>query len=349
MMRVFPFPSIRLIFILWALTALQPGCQAPKPDSPRLYQRKNLFLNTVYSIRIYSHRSPETMYRTCRRIARELSTLEQSVSFDRTGGDIYRLNREAVHRPVIVSPAVFDLLREAGRLYDQTDHIFDVTVKPLLNTWGFYIAHRQRPDSEKLRRQARSIGFDHVHLDPTTRSVRFDDPAIQIDLGGLVKGYALDRAVRILREEGYDNFYLNFGRSSHYGLGPGSGSGWPVEIGGPGGSGRPLATLTLDGLSLSVSDTGQTWQSANGERYSFILDPRTGRPIDTVRTVAVLARRGVIADAWSTALCVDPRPLFQLSPSISGCLSAAVFGDDAPPLLWPAPAAAHHFFRIPEN
>ncbi len=349
MMRVFPFPSIRLIFILLALTALQPGCQAPNPDTPRLYQRKNLFLNTVYSIRIYSRRSPETMYRTCRHIARELATLEQAVSFDRAGGDIYRLNRDAARRPVSVSPAVFDLLREAGRLYEQTDHVFDVTVKPLLNAWGFYIAHRQQPDPVTLHRQARSIGFHHVHLDPITRSVRFDDPAIQIDLGGLVKGYALDQAVRILRDEGYDNFYLNFGRSSHYGLGPGTGSGWPVEIGGPTGTGHPLATLTLDGLSLSVSDTGRTWQSAGGERYSFILDPRTGSPIDTVRTVAVLARRGVIADAWSTALGVDPRPLFKLSPSTSGCLAAVVFRDHAPPLFWPAPATARHYFRIPEK
>ena len=148
------------------------------------------------------------------------------------------------------------------------------------------------------------VGWRHVHLDPATRSVRFDAPGVGLDLGGIGKGMALDAASDVLRAHGVDAALLNFG-GQVYAFGPGPDEGrWRIGLSDPLDRGCFVETLDLRDASLATSGQGERGIVTDGRRIGHILDPRSGAPAAFTGTVSVLARTATTADALDTALFV---------------------------------------------
>lgn len=234
--------------------------------------------------------------------------LEDQLSVFRAHSEVSRLNRDAAAGPVEVEPQLFALLARAVEIHRETEGAFDVTAGRLSSVWGFTRRSGKMPTIEELDGARASIGSQHLKLDRATRAVRFGRPGLQINLGSIGKGYALDRAAELLAAEGIDDFLLHGGSSSVLARGtPGlraNEQGWLVGVRNPLDPERRIGQLRLADRALATSGSGTQFFVHEGRRYGHILDPRSGWPAEGVLSVSVLAPSAAEADALATAFFV---------------------------------------------
>lgn len=241
----------------------------------------------------------------------EVERLEGKLSIYRQDTDLSFLNRCAAKAPVRADAEVYNLLRWAARLSEVTAGTFDVTTGALVKTWGFFQGPRRVP-SDLERRQALELsGWKRVRSDDVERTIRFAQPGQEFNLGGIGKGFAIDRALHCVRREfGIRCALMQGGQSSLKGIGAPAGEprGWPVAIGDPLADpldgGRPLATVRLRDRALGTSGSANRFFVQDGRRYGHILDPRTGWPARGVFSASAVAPTATEADALSTAFYV---------------------------------------------
>ena len=242
----------------------------------------------------------------------EIKRLEAQLSFYRSTSDVSKINTHAARKPVQVEPRLFELLTVAKELYQQTEGAFDVTIGPLMKCWGFVNGTGHFPSENALEEAQSKTGMHLVHLDPQRRTVAFERPGVQIDLGGIGKGYAIDEAIASLVEDGIASALLHGGTSTIYALGqPPEGHAWKAVVPAPGlhptypDGEDVLAVVSLKNESLSLSaPSGKSFVQSNKE-YGHVIDPRSGFPVEGAALTAVVATRATKSDALSTALLVQ--------------------------------------------
>jgi thiamine biosynthesis lipoprotein len=222
----------------------------------------------------------------------------------RDHSEVCRLNRQAAGRPLRLERGLFDLLALAGRLHAETDGAFDVTAGALIKAWGFFRGPRRVPAEPERQAACARVGMGHVDLDADRRAVQFRRPGLEINLGAIGKGYALDRmAARLSRRLGA--FLLHGGGSSVLGRGAPEGSrGWQVRVRHPWKPRRYLARVWLRDRALGTSAATFQYLEHEGKKLGHILDPRTGWPAEGMASVSVVAPTAALADALSTAFYV---------------------------------------------
>ncbi|HRP97490.1 MAG TPA: FAD:protein FMN transferase [Rhodocyclaceae bacterium] len=215
---------------------------------------------------------------------------------------------EAIARgePAVVSDELAALLRDAQRVAALGDGLFDPALGALIALWGFHADEfvPVEPDPQALqaliaaRPRMADLIIDGNRVESRNR-------AVQIDLGGYAKGYALDRAAAILRAKGIDDALINIG-GNVLALGSKGGTPWRLGIQHPR-EARPLATLPLyDGEAIGTSGDYQRYFELDGERYSHLLDPRTGYPARGTQSLTVLVPAREDAGTWSDATSKAP-------------------------------------------
>jgi thiamine biosynthesis lipoprotein len=274
----------------------------------------------------------------------EVDRLEAQLTVYRDTSEVSRLNARAATGPVPVEEGLFDLLQLAARVSADTDYAFDITAGALIKAWGFFRGPRRVPADAELRQVLQRVGMRHVELDPEARTVRFARPGLEINLGSIGKGYALDRAAGLLRREWKIRAgVLHGGHSSVYATGsePGSGRGWPVGIRHPWDEGRRLALVYLCDRALGTSAATFQHLEHHGRKLGHILDPRTGWPAETLASASVLAPTAAEADALATAFFIlgveRARAYCTAHPEVGAVLLPP--GADAPVVLGVAPDA----------
>jgi thiamine biosynthesis lipoprotein len=228
----------------------------------------------------------------------EIDRIDRLMSHYRRDSPLSRLNREAANGPVAVDPELLAFLAECLRWSRESDGAFDITVGPLMKAWGFFRDEGRVPGEDELAQALSLVGHRHVLLDRAKGTVRFDRPGVELDPGGIGKGYAVDRVVELLRRRGVASALVNLGGSSVYGLGaPPGRRAWEVGIQDPTGPGKSALTVRLRNRALSVSGGYERFFEKDGVTYSHIMDPRTGRPVQGVLSVAVLTDTATTGDA----------------------------------------------------
>lgn len=255
----------------------------------------------------------------------EVERVEATLSTYRPTSELSRLNAQAGAGPVRTDPEVFSLLARALDYSRQTDGAFDISVGQLVKAWGFFRGEGRFPAADTLAEARAQAGWQHVRLDPTDRTVRFLVPKLELDMGGIGKGYALDRVAALLRSQGVEAALLGLGSSSYYALGaPPGEAGWAIRVPEPLDRARTLSTVTLRDASLSTSGDFEKFFELNGRRYCHIFDPRTGFPVEGMLQVTVIAPRAEDSDALSTALFVlgaeRAAALLHKKPNVSALL-----------------------------
>jgi thiamine biosynthesis lipoprotein len=237
----------------------------------------------------------------------EVDRLEDQLTVFRDHSEVSRLNRLAAEAAVPVEERLYDLLAFAARLTAATDGAFDITTGALTKAWGFYRRCGRVPSDEERTKALACVGMRHVVLAPEERTVRYLRPGLEINLGSIGKGYALDRAAGLMRSRWHlRSALLHGGHSSVYAIGsePGDERGWAVGIRYPWDPERRLAVVRLRNRGLGTSAATFQHLEHNGRKLGHILDPRTGWPAEGLASASVLAPTAAEADALATAFFI---------------------------------------------
>jgi thiamine biosynthesis lipoprotein len=235
----------------------------------------------------------------------EADKLERQLSIFKESSEVSFVNRNAASGPVRITPSLFALLRLCRELYRETEGAFDVTSGPLSRCWGFLKRQGRVPEPSEIEQARALVGSDKLLLDSASGSIRFARPGVEINLGSIGKGYALDRIAALMRSQ-VQTALLSAGSSSIRALGSGDHGrrGWLVGVRHPGYKNRRLAMLRMRDSAMSTSGDEEQFFEHNGRRYGHIIDPRSGFPAQRVAGVTVVAQSAAIADALATAFYV---------------------------------------------
>jgi thiamine biosynthesis lipoprotein len=275
-------------------------------------------MGTTFSV-VLNGEDRSHLERTARAAIAEAQRLDALFSNYKTDSELSRVNRLAADGPVSVSAELFALLAACTDYSRSSGGAFDVTVGPLMKVWGFYRGEGELAPATEVTRVLPLVGMRHVLLDRAARTVRFDRHGVEIDLGGIGKGYAVDRMAEIVRNQSVVSAFISAGGSSIFAIGrsPDEKRGWRVAIRDPRDPHRAAAELFLENESLSTSGTAEKFFRANGRVYSHVMDPRTGYPAQGVLSVSVVAPHTIDSEAWTKPYFVNGAPwaAVHLQPS----------------------------------
>jgi thiamine biosynthesis lipoprotein len=271
---------------------------------PTTAHRSRIMMDTVVSIRIYagedSTRSEEIVAAAFSEIARLEGLLSGWVS----GSDVDRINEAAGGRSVSVSPEMWQVVIAAQEMSRLTEGAFDISIGAIMRLWDFQSAQALVPEESAIHRELRLVGSQQVLLDSVNIRVGLRERGAAIDLGGAAKGYAVDRAMEVLKDWGVKEALVDAGGDIGL-LGRKSGDKhWQIGIRHPRVPGHIIEVLEVDSGAVATSGDYQRFFQQDGVRYHHILDPKTGMPARGAVSVTILAKTALEADIVSTAAFV---------------------------------------------
>jgi thiamine biosynthesis lipoprotein len=290
------------IIVLFSLVL----AQAKAGELLRLEQSAEA-MGSTYSIAVYGT-DQAAMETAVEQAFDEVRRLDGLLSNYLPDSEWSEVNHFAAERPVKVPQDLFDLLSACVEYSRQSEGAFDITVGPLMHVWGFYKGTGHMPKPEEVERARAIVGWRNIELDPAARTVKFRKKGVEIDPGGIGKGYAVDRMVEVLRANGIKIGLVSASGSSIYAMGaPPNEKGWPVEIKDPRDTSKTVEEVRLKDESMSTSGTYEKFFEADGKIYSHIMDPRTGYPAKGTLSVSAIAPRTIDSEAWTKPLFVNGR------------------------------------------
>jgi FAD:protein FMN transferase len=241
-------------------------------------------------------KNPAAGERAIDAVMAEMRHIDDSMSTYKPSSELSRVNATAARGPVRISRELFELLSTALDYSRITEGAFDITYASVGFMYDFR-AH-QRPSEQQIEGALPAVNYRHVLLDRATRSVRFSQAGVRIDLGGIAKGYAVDRGIAILQRRGIAHALVQAGGDSRI-IGDRFGKPWIVGIRHPDRKEQIIARLPLIDTALSTSGDYERYFDENGTRYHHIIDPHTGHSASAVRSATILADSATRSDGLS--------------------------------------------------
>lgn len=269
----------------------------------QLFEAVEPHMGTLVRIKLYAA-GEEQANAGFRAAFNRIAQLDSELSDYKADSELNRICRTAVARPVEASADLFEVLAASQKLAAETGGAFDVTLGPVIRLWRQARKDNRLPSAAALREAARHSGYRKLHLNPAGRTVMLDEAGMQLDVGGIAKGYAADAALSALAQLGIGSALVAASGDLAFGDPPPGTGGWKIGVDSldrPGGF-----TRVLELCNAAVSTSGDTEQHLDiaGIRYSHIIDPATGMGRTGSMAVTVVARRGVDADGLATVVSV---------------------------------------------
>jgi thiamine biosynthesis lipoprotein len=275
-----------------------------KPDSAALsrFTFTEPHMGTRFRIVLYAA-NEQTARDAARAAFDRIAALDNCMSDYKPESELMRLCAKAGGDPIPVSPELFTVLQKAQDVAAKSDGAFDVTVGPVVRLWRVSRRNHKLPDGEKLAKARDLVGYRNVQLDAKARTVRLLKAGMQLDLGGIAKGYSADEALVVLQKKGIQSALVAAGGDIAVGAAPPGKEGWDVAII-PLQSGDASPHLLLHDAAVSTSGDAEQFVEIDGVRYSHIVDPRTGIGLIGRSQVTVVARRGIDSDSLTKVIAV---------------------------------------------
>jgi thiamine biosynthesis lipoprotein len=301
-------------FALAFALALSCACRSAPPSEQRV-ELEAPAMGTLFRVVLYAQ-DVAAGERAARAALERVAELERVLSDYREDSELVRLGaRSDVQAPtewVELSADLERVLRAAQQLAELTDGAFDVTVGPLSALWRRARRQQELPRAERLAAALEACGWSKLELDPHAPRARLLAPRMRLDLGGIAKGYALDEALALLEQQGFERAMVVGGGDVVAGRAPPEQRGWRVVIA-PFDDERERVELHLEHRAVSTSGDAFQVLELDGRRWSHILDPRTGWALANRTSASVIAPYATLSDALATALCVlGPEGLVKL-------------------------------------
>ena len=292
-----PLASGLLVLVTAAFLFLSGG-------TPERETRTFPVMGTVCGIDLYGN-SREILNRAADDAQREIRRLEAMFNIYDPDSELSRLNAAAFHHPFRCSEELWEILQQARKYYVLSEGAFDVTVKPLMKLWGFHRRRSAVPAREEIEAAKKLVGLEKVIFNDADRTVRFSVDGIGIDLGGIAKGYALDKAREKVLRHGVDTGILDLGGNLFCLPEPIPGKGrsaYRVGIRNPLDKNRIMTVVPMRDAAIATSGDYERYVVIDGRHYTHIMDAKTGYPASHMLSVSVIAPKGVDSDALSTSV-----------------------------------------------
>ena len=234
-------------------------------------------------------------------VFQEAMRIDRLMSTYKDESEISKINREAASRPVKTSRELFILIERALRMSERTAGAFDITYDSVGQHYDFRA--RQRPDAATVAAERSNINHEFVALDSEQKTVRFSKAGVRINLGGIAKGYVVERCIQRLREMGIRHAIVTAGGDSRL-LGDRRGRPWIVGVRDPRQDGKVAISLPLEDEAVSTSGDYERFFDEDGTRYHHIIQPSSGVPASGVHSATVIGPDAVTTDALSTSVFV---------------------------------------------
>lgn len=260
-------------------------------------------MGTLFRIVVYA-RDEKTAEQAAKAAFQRVAELNAIMSDYVATSELMRLCARAGGPPVKVSEELFFVLSRAQKVSRESDGAFDVTVGPVVRLWRSARRTRRLPDGEKLQAARALVGHRLVELDEKSRTVRLLKPGMQLDLGGIGKGYAADEMLKVLGRHGLTRALIAAGGDITVGDAPPGKEGWIVAIAPIDAKKEGPRYLTLARASVSTSGDAEQFVEIEGKRYSHIVDPRTGIGLLGRLSATVVAPDGITADSLTKVVAI---------------------------------------------
>lgn len=287
------------------------GAEGSHKASAR-YEFSQAHMGTRFRILLYAETENAANHAAAAAFAR-IAELDSTLSDYKSDSELSRLSGDSpTHVPIRVSDDLWHVLSRAQQLAQETDGAFDVTVGPMSRLWRRARRRKELPPTELLSKARAATGYQHVVLDPCAMTASLQVANMRFDLGAIAKGYAADEAMRVLVEHNIRATLIDAGGDIVAGEPPPGRQGWSVAIADFSNVGvnKKPSTIPLALYNAAIATSGDLFQHLviDGQRYSHIIDPRTGIGLTGQTTVTVIASDGMTADSLASAvsvLCVD--------------------------------------------
>jgi len=235
----------------------------------------------------------------------EIQRIERLLTTYDEDSETSLINRNAGLAPVPVSKETFDLIERSIRISRITQGAFDITYGAVdRRLWNFDTTMQRLPDKETARQMVRLINYRNIILDPVNTTVLLKEKGMRIGFGGIGKGYAAERAKKVMRQEGATSGVVNAsGDLTAWGYQP-DGKPWTIGIVNPNAAGQVFSMLSVTDMALATSGNYEKYITIDGKRYSHTINPRTGLPIAGIKSVTILCPNAEIADAMATPVMI---------------------------------------------
>jgi thiamine biosynthesis lipoprotein ApbE len=300
----------------------------------KLFKKAILSMGTVFEVTIYTadRYIAEKVFND---VSRETNRLDYLMSNYKKESVLSQLNKNASEEPTDCNNELAYVIEQSLQYSDMTDGAFDITIGPLMKKWGFFKKQGRIPGKEELESVLETVSYKNIIIEEktikslsknpvTVKTVYFKNAGTRIDLGGIGKGYAVDMAARVLKQNGINSALINFaGNIYTFGTPPGKDS-WVIGLQHPRKSEGLLGSFEIKDKAVSTSGDYEKFFTIEGKRYSHIIDPRTGNPVKGIVSVTIVTDNATRADALSTGVFVlgleEGMALIEKLPDVEGII-----------------------------
>jgi thiamine biosynthesis lipoprotein len=261
---------------------------------------EHAIMGTAIRVELWTE-NKKTGHKVIADVIEEMHRIDRLMSPYKKNSEITKINTEAGRRPVVISKELLKLIKRSLAISNQTNGAFDITFASA----GFMYDYRQNkhPDKQSLEGILPSINYQHIRINEKKHSIYFKNKNVKIDLGGIAKGYAVDRAISIFKNRGVKHGIVTAGGDSRI-LGDRKGRPWFVGVRDPRNRKGLVAKLPVRNEAISTSGDYERFFEEDGVRYHHILSPGTGKSVSHVRSVTVIGPDATTTDALSTSVFV---------------------------------------------
>ena len=232
----------------------------------------------------------------------EINNIEQLVSTGIDSSEVSQINKNGKGS---VSETTGYLIKRSKEIYDSTNGVFDITIYPIMQAWGFPTENYRVPGKKELKKLRGLMGADHVLYDEKKQEVILNKEGMKIDLGGIAKGYTSSKVMDIFKENGISSAVISLGGNVQTLNGKPDGSDWRVAVENPADTGSYIGVLSIKDKAVITSGGYERYFKQDGKTYHHIIDPATGYPADNgLISVTIVSDDGTLADGLSTSLFI---------------------------------------------
>jgi thiamine biosynthesis lipoprotein len=292
-------------------------------------------MGTLFSISLYATNKPAAE-NASRAAFQRVAELDEIMSDYRADSELMQLCEKPFGQPVPVSADLFSILQRAQDNSKLTDGAFDVTIGPFTRLWRFSRKKKVLPSAEELAAARAAFGWQKLRLDAKHQTVTLLAPNMRLDLGGIAKGYAADQALKVLQSNGITRALVAGSGDIAIGDAPPGEAGWKVGVTPiDSHSNATITTVLLHNSGVSTAGDTEQFIEINGQRYSHILDPRTGLGLTNRIQVTIIARDAATSDGLDTGLCVlGPKRALEIVDSQPHVAAIILTKEDETNQVW---------------